>query len=199
VNTYAKAETLSGAKIAPLGWARAAALVIAFSLLTALSAQIVIPLPFTPIPVTGQTFMVLLTGALLGARLGALAMIAYVFEGAIGLPFFSAGRGGAAYLLLTPAFGYLLSYPLAAFVTGWLVERGWDRRFLTTTAAMAIGSVVILTGGWLGFLRLYTPAQAFVLSVAPFIVGDIIKVALAAAVLPTGWALIGRRKNSRQS
>lgn len=199
MNTYAKAETLSGAIFAPLSWARAAALVVAFSLLTALSAQIVIPLPFTPIPVTGQTFMVLLTGALLGARLGALAMIAYVFEGTIGLPFFSAGRGGAAYLLLTPAFGYLLSYPLAAFVTGWLVERGWDRRFLTATAAMAIGSVVILTGGWLGFLRFYSPAQAFVLGVAPFIVGDIIKVALAAAVLPTGWALIGRRKNSRQS
>ena len=197
MNTYAKAETLTGAIFAPLSWARAAALIVAFSLLTALSAQVIIPLPFTPIPVTGQTFMVLLTGALLGARLGALAMLAYVLEGAIGLPFFSAGRGGAAYLLLTPASGYLLSYPLAAFVTGWLAERGSDRRFVTAAAAMVIGSVVILTGGWLGFLRFYTPAQAFALGVVPFIIGDITKIALAAAVLPTGWALLGRRSGGR--
>src|SRR5215210_1495022 len=116
--SYAKAETLSSAVLAPMDWTRQLALVVAFSLLMALSAQFVIPLPWTPVPITGQTFVVLLTGALLGARLGALAMIAYLVEGASGLPFFRAGAGGLAYLLTSPTTGYLLSYPAAAFIVG---------------------------------------------------------------------------------
>lgn len=197
MDTYAKAETFVGATLAPLGWVKQVAVVVAFSLLVALAAQVAVPLPFTPIPLTLQTFAVLLTGALLGSRLGALTLMLYVLEGAAGLPFFSAGRGGAGYLLLTPACGYLLSYPVAAFATGWLAERGWDRRYLTAAAAMLVGSVVILFGGWLGFLRFQPPAQAFAMGVAPFIPGDLIKVALAAAVLPTGWSLLGRRRNTR--
>lgn len=197
METYAKAETFVGATLAPLGWVKQVVLVVAFSLLVALAAQVAVPLPFTPIPLTLQTFAVLLVGALLGSRLGALTMMLYVLEGAAGLPFFSAGRGGAGYLLLTPACGYLLSYPVAAFATGWLAERGWDRRYVTAAAAMLIGSLIILCGGWLGFLRFTPPAQAFALGVAPFIPGDLIKVALAAAVLPTGWAIVGRRRDAR--
>ncbi len=197
MNTYAKAETLTGALFAPLDWLRAGALVVAFSLLTALAAQVAIPLPFTPVPVTLQTFAVLLTGALLGKRLGALAMLVYLFEGACGLPFFSMGRGGAAHLLFAPTSGYLLAYPLAAFVTGWLAERGWDRRTVTAAAAMALGSAVIFAGGWLGLLRFMRPATAFMLGVVPFLAGDVIKLALAAAVLPSGWALL-RRTGTRR-
>ncbi len=198
MNTYAKAETLSGAFLAPLDWARSVALVVAFSLLTALAAQVVIPLPFTPVPLTGQTFAVLLTGALLGSRLGALAMIAYLFEGAVGLPFFRGGTSGAQhFIMLSPTTGYLLAFPLAAFVTGWLAERGWDRRFITAAAAMALGSFVILAGGW-AWLALFfkTGAEAFSAGVAPFLLGDIVKIALAAAALPAGWALV-RRKDAR--
>ncbi len=197
MNTYAKAETLTGALFAPLDWARSLALVLGFSLLTALAAQVAIPLPFTPVPVTMQTFAVLLTGALLGPRLGALAMCAYLVEGACGLPFFSFGRGGAVYLLFAPTSGYLLSYPLAAFVTGWLAARGWDRKFLPAVAAMAIGSIVILAGGWLGLLRFFSPTAALAQGVAPFLVGDVVKLALAAAVLPSGWALL-RRTGARE-
>ena len=195
MNTYvdAKAETLTGALLAPADWARKAALVVAFSLLVALSAQVAVPLPWTPVPLTLQTFAVLLTGALLGSRLGALALFAYLVEGAAGLPFFSAGRGGAAHLLLAPTAGYLLAYPVAAYVTGQLAERGWDRRYLSAAAAMALGSAVILAGGWAGMLRFYQPAQAFALGVAPFVAGDLLKIALAAAVLPSGWALVRRR------
>src|SRR5215210_5025602 len=142
--SYVKAETLTSAVLYPLDWTRRAMLVVGFSLLMALSAQFVIPLPWTPVPITGQTFVVLLTGALLGSRLGALAMIAYLIEGASGLPFFRAGGGGLTYLALSPTTGYLLSYPLAAFVVGLLAERGWDRRFTTAAAAMAIGSALIL-------------------------------------------------------
>ncbi len=190
--SYAKAGTLVGASVAPLDWVRSVALVVAFSLFVALCARIVIPLPFTPVPLTGQTFAVLLTGALLGSRLGALALLAYLAEGAVGLPFFRGGAGGAGHFAGATA-GYLLAFPLAAFVTGYLAERGWDRKFVTAAAAMALGSIVILAGGWLGLLRFYAPAQAFALGVAPFLAGDVVKIALAAAVLPSGWALARRK------
>ena len=193
MNTYAKAETLTGAWLAPLDRVKSVALVVAFSLFIALSAQVVIPLPFTPVPVTLQTFAVLLTGALLGSRLGAAALLLYVAEGAAGLPFFRGGNGGWLYLMVTPTAGYLLAYPLAAFVTGRLAERGWDRKFLSAAAAIAVGSIVILCGGWLGLLRFYSAGQAFALGVAPFIIGDIVKIALAAAALPSGWALLRKK------
>ena len=189
-SSYARAETLMTAAFAPLDWTRTLALVVAFSLLTALSAQIAIPLPFTPVPVTGQTFAVLLTGALLGARLGALAMLAYLIQGAVGLPFFRGGNGGAHYLLVAPTAGYLLSFPVAAFVTGRLAERGWDRRFLTAAAAIGLGSLVILFAGWLWLMRFFSPAEAFYAGVAPFIIGDIVKITLAASSLPLGWKLV---------
>lgn len=191
--SYARAETLLGEALAPLDGARSFALVVAFSLLTALAAQIAVPLPFTPVPLTGQVFAVLLTGALLGSRLGALAMLAYLAEGAAGLPFFFGGRGGAAHLLFSPTAGYLFAYPVAAFATGYLAERGWDRRYFRALAAMAIGSAVILFGGWAGLLRFFSPAQAFAQGVVPFIPGDVIKIALAAGVLPTGWAILRRK------
>ncbi|HWW74410.1 MAG TPA: biotin transporter BioY [Pyrinomonadaceae bacterium] len=196
MSTYAKAETLVGALAAPLDWTRSALLVVGFSLLTAAAAQVVLPLPWTPVPLTGQTFAVLLTGALLGPRLGALAMLAYLAEGAAGLPFFRAGAGGPAHLL-GPTAGYLVAFPAAAYVTGYLAERGWDRRFLTAAAAMALGSLVILACGW-AWLALLTgnAAAAFRLGVAPFLVGDVVKIALAAAALPAGWALL-RRLNAR--
>jgi biotin transport system substrate-specific component len=193
MNSYAKAETLTGAWLAPVDAVKSVVLVVAFSLFIALSAQVVIPLPFTPVPITLQTFAVLLTGALLGSRLGAAAVLAYLVEGAAGLPFFRGGNGGWLYLAVSPTAGYLLAYPLAAFLTGWLAERGWDRKFLTAAAAIGLGSLVILFGGWLGLLRFYTPVQAFALGVAPFIIGDIVKIALAAAALPSGWALLRRK------
>ena len=194
MNSYARAETLVGAVVAPLDWTRSALLVVGFSLLTAAAAQVVVPLPWTPVPLTGQTFAVLLTGALLGPRLGALAMLAYLAEGAAGLPFFRGGAGGVGHLA-GPTAGYLFAFPVAAYVTGYLAERGWDRRFVTAAAAMALGSFVILAGGWawLTFLS-GNAAQAFRLGVGWFLVGDVVKIALAAAVLPSGWALLRRLK-----
>lgn len=193
MSTYAKAETLVGAFAAPLDWTRSAAVVVGFSLLTALTAQVVVPLPFTPVPLTGQTFAVLLTGALLGPRLGALAMLAYLAEGAAGLPFFRGGAGGVGHLSGATA-GYLFAFPVAAYVTGYLAERGWDRRFVTAAAAMALGSLVILASGW-GWLALLLGdgAQAFRLGVVQFLAGDVVKIVLAAAALPAGWALLRRR------
>jgi biotin transport system substrate-specific component len=194
MSTYAKAETLVGAVAAPLDWTRSALLVLGFSLLTAAAAQVVVPLPFTPVPLTGQTFAVLLTGALLGPRLGALAMLAYLAEGAAGLPFFGGGAGGVGHFSGATA-GYLLAFPAAAYVTGYLAERGWDRRYLPAAAAMGLGSFVILACGWAWLALMFKGgAEAFRLGVAPFLPGDLLKVALAAAALPSGWALLRRLK-----
>ncbi|MDX6614484.1 MAG: biotin transport system substrate-specific component [Blastocatellia bacterium] len=192
--SFAKTDTLGSAALAPLDSVRSVGIVVAFSLLTALSAQVVIPM--WPVPMTGQTFVVLLTGALLGSRLGAAAMIVYLIEGASGLPFFQQGNGGLAYLL-GPTGGYLVAFPAAAFVTGAFAEHGWDKRFLTAAAAMFIGSILILLSGWAWLSVLRNPSFAFQAGVAPFIVGDIVKIALAAAVLPTGWALLRRRPSEK--
>src|SRR5689334_6204483 len=100
-SSYAKAETLTSAVFAPLDSVSSLILVVGFSLVTALAAQVAIPLPWTPVPITGQTFAVLLTGALLGSRLGALAMIVYLIEGASGLPFFAAGGSGPQHLFFS--------------------------------------------------------------------------------------------------
>jgi len=192
------ADTLLGTALAPLDWTRSISLVFVFSLLTALSAQIMIPAG--PVPITGQTFAVLLTGALLGSRLGAAAMIVYLIEGASGLPFFYGGRSGIAHLL-GPTGGYLVAFPAAAFITGAFAEHGWDKRFLTAAAAMAVGSVLIMLSGWAWFSYVTnTPALvAFKLNVLQFIPGDIIKILLAAAVLPSGWALLKHRSSDPKS
>ena len=189
---FAKSETLLGVALAPLDVVRQVGLVIGFSLLTALAAQVVIPIG--PIPITGQTFAVLLTGALLGSRLGAMAMIAYLVEGASGLPFFSGGHGGLLHLM-GPTGGYLIAFPAAAYVTGAFAEHGWDRRFLTAAAAMAIGSAIIMLSGWAWFsvVMRTSPMLTLYATVIKFIPGDIIKISLAAAVLPSGWKLVRKQ------
>ena len=194
--SFAKPETLIGTALAPLDWVRSVGVVLGFSLLMALSAQIVFPIG--PVPITGQTFVVLLTGALLGSRLGAITMIVYLIEGASGLPFFSSGRGGLAHLLGQTG-GYLVAFPAAAFITGAFAEHDWDRKFPTAIAAMAIGSVVIMLSGWAWFALLTnTPlAAAFKLTVLPFLPGDLIKIVLAAAALPAGWALLKRKASEK--
>jgi biotin transport system substrate-specific component len=178
-----------GAALAPLDSTRSAGLVIVFSLFIAACAQFSIQIG--PVPITGQSFAVLLTGALLGSRLGAAAVIAYLIEGALGLPFF-AGGGAGIVRFFGPTGGYLVAFPAAAFITGAFSEYGWDKRYVTAVAAMAIGSAVILLGGlgWFMVVMNTPPVAALKVSVLPFIAGDVIKIALAAAVLPTGWALL---------
>ena len=127
-----------------------------------------------------------------------MAMIVYLVEGASGLPFFYGGHGGLAHLL-GPTGGYLVAFPAGAFITGAFAENGWDKRFLTAVVAMAVGSLVILLAGWAWIMVLThtPPLAAFKVSVAPHIVGDIIKILLAAAVLPTGWAVLKRKASQK--
>jgi biotin transporter BioY len=123
-----------------------------------------------------------------------MAMIVYLVEGASGLPFFAGGMAGLPHLL-GPTGGYLIAFPAAAYITGAFAEQGWDRRFFTAAAAMAIGSIVIIVCGWLWFSYLThtSPLVALQLTALKFIPGDIIKISLAAAVLPSGWKLVRRK------
>ena len=202
MNTHSKADTfgadtLMGAALAPLDWTRSVGLVIVFSLFIAAAAQFAIHIG--PIPITGQTFAVLLTGALLGSRLGAAAVIAYLIEGAIGLPFFAPGGAPGLLRFFGPTGGYLIAFPAAAFVTGAFAEHGWDKNYPQAVAAMAIGSVIIFLGGWAWYALVMNtaPVAAFQIAVLPYLPGDVIKIALAAAVLPTGWALLKRKASGR--
>ena len=170
---------------------RQASLVALFSVLNGLAAQFRIDLPFTPIPITGHTFAVLVTGVLLGSRLGLVTMVAYVGEGVVGLPVFSGFKSGPLHLL-GPTGGYILGFVIGAYVVGLLAERGWDRRPMTTALAMAIGNVVIYACGLVWFSRFFGLDRAVALSVLPFIPGDIVKLVLATVLLPTGWKLLGR-------
>jgi biotin transport system substrate-specific component len=164
-------------------------MVVVFSAFVALSARVAIP--WWPVPMTLQPLAVLFTGATLGSRRGALALLLYLAEGAVGLPVF-AGGAGIAYML-GPTGGYLFSYPLAAGLVGWLAERGWDRKLAWTTAAMSLGLLVLYAFGvvWLAgfFGDLWT---ALVQGMLIFVPGDLVKIAIAGLALPGGWALARR-------
>jgi biotin transport system substrate-specific component len=173
--------------------------VLVVAALTAAAAQISVPLPFTPVPFTFQPLVVLLGGAALGSRLGLASQLLYLAAGAAGLPVFAASAElphGLA-RLTGPTGGYLMSYPMAALVTGLLAERGFDRRYLTSVAAMAAGLLVVFAGG-VSWLSLYTPgpdalATAVRAGLLPFVPADVVKILAGAAVLPRVWAFLGSR------
>jgi biotin transport system substrate-specific component len=163
--------------------------------LTATAAQFTIPLPFTSVPFVLTPLVVLLSGAALGSRLGAASQMLYLLAGLAGLPAFapSVTLPPGAGRLLGPTGGYLLAYPLAAFATGWLVERGWGRRYVSSAAAMLIGLAIIFLGGvsWLALSATQSWSTAIAAGFLPFVAFDVIKVAAAAASLPRAWAVLG--------
>lgn len=167
------------------------ALILGGSLLIAALAQIRIPLPFTPVPITGQTLAVLLIGTVLGARRGAAATVLYLLEGSAGLPFFSGGAAGFAHLM-GPTGGYLVSFPVAAFLVGWMAERRMDRKFITSLPAFIAGHALIFAAGvtWLSFY--VGRDQALVAGLLPFIPGAVVKTALLAVLLPGAWKYVDR-------
>jgi biotin transport system substrate-specific component len=187
----ARSLTLADAVLPRAGAVQDALLVLSASLITALAAQAAIPVPWSPVPITAQSFAVLLSGATLGPRRGFLAQLAYLAQGAIGLPYFAGGAGGAA-VFMGPTGGYLLAFPFAAALTGWLCARGWDRRFLTMVAAMLAGSAVIFALG-LAWLARFVPAQGLLAAgLLPFIPGDLVKSTLAAVAFPAVWRVVRR-------
>jgi biotin transport system substrate-specific component len=168
--------------------------VLFVTVLTIVAAQVSVPLPFTPVPFTLQPMVVLLGGAALGARLGMSAQILYLALGLAGLPVFAASpilpQGFGR--LLGPTGGYLMSYPLAAFVTGYLAQRGLDRRYFTSVLAMAAGLAIVFTCGvlWLAFGAHAGLASAVSAGLIPFIPADIVKLLLAATILPAAWKFL---------
>jgi biotin transport system substrate-specific component len=169
---------------------REVVLILAGCLLIVISAQIHIPLK--PVPITGQTFGVLLVGALLGSRRGALSMLTYLSWGIAGLPVFAGGGVGLTWLI-GPTGGYLVGFVAAAFLVGWLSERGWDRRKGKTAQAMLLGSLTIYVFGATWLARFVGWGGALELGIKPFLLGDVLKITLAALALPWGWSVIGAK------
>jgi biotin transport system substrate-specific component len=168
-------------------------LVIGAAALTSLAAQWEIHLPFTPVPVTGQTFAVLLTGAALGMTLGAAGQAVYVVAGALGLPVYAGGESGWSTATAQGSAGYLIGFIFAAGLVGFMAERRQDRTFPTMFTAFIAGSFIIYAFGVAGLMILLdlTFTEAVVAGVVPFILGDIIKAAAAGLLLPGAWRLVG--------
>ncbi len=168
-----------------------AALVVFGSLLLAVSAQFKIPL--YPVPVTGQTLVVLLIGMTYGPRLGGITVAAYLFEGALGLPVFAGGAAGVA-VLMGPTAGYLFGFLLAATAMGYLAERGMGRTVVSTIAAMVIGNCVIYLCGALWLANFIGFGQAIAAGVLPFLYGDALKLVVAAGLMPWAWRAVKSAK-----
>jgi biotin transport system substrate-specific component len=171
--------------------------VVAGSLIVAGLAQVSIRLHFTPVPITGQTLGVLLVGASLGAWRGGAALGLYLLEGGIGLPFFAGGSHGWSILTVSKlgaSGGYLLGFVAAALVVGYLAERGWDRSLGSSIGAMLIGEVMVYAFGlpWLAASLHISANTAYTYGLYPFIIGDLIKLGLAAGLLPAAWKLVNR-------
>ncbi|HKI43725.1 MAG TPA: biotin transporter BioY [Balneolales bacterium] len=163
-----------------------AALILSGSLMIALTAQIAIPLPFTPVPITGQMFGVLMIPALLGSRRGVMAVAAYLAEGLAGLPFFAGGMAGPAILMGTTG-GYLIGFLIAALVVGYLSEQGWDRKVGSTFLMMALAVLIDYAFGAIWLSHFLPSSMILDLGILPFVIGDALKVSLVAMVLPAGW------------
>ena len=202
--TLTPSQTLSSALIGPRAHSVFVSimLVLGGSLLIAASAQLALRLPISPVPITGQTFAVLIVGMALGSRLGALAALAYLAEGMF-LPVFAEFRTWAHPFTLWTA-GYLVGFVGAAWLTGWLAERGWDRRPVSTAAAMLLGNVVIYIPGtlWLGYMYAANTdfAGTALVSVvaikgfAHFLIGDALKLGLALLAFPAAWRWVQRNR-----
>ena len=165
---------------------------LAGSALIALCAQVSVP--FYPVPVTMQTFAVILIGLTYGWRLGGITVALYLVEGAIGLPVFAGGKGGMI-VLMGPTAGYIYGFFLAAVVCGWFAERGFDHSYLKLIVPLLAGNILLYTSGliWLGnFIGWDKPVLD--LGLYPFIPGDLLKIAMAAVLLPTAWKYVDRIK-----
>ncbi len=178
------------ADFVPGALARDLTLVLAGAAFTGLAAQVAIPIPGSPVPLTGQTFAALLVGASLGWQRGATSMLLYLIAGVAGVPWFQGGSSGAPVSL-----GYVVGFVFAGALVGLLAQRGGDRTPLRTFGTMALGNLAIYSVGvpWLMTATGMDLAKALSVGVLPFLVGDALKIALAAGVLPAAWALVRRR------
>lgn len=174
------------------------ALILAGTLLIAIGAKVSFSIPGTPVPVTGQTFGVLVAGGALGFRRGIASALLYVALGAIGLPLFALGQTGLA-VILSALGGYLVGFVVAAALVGRLAELGWDRNLVGSIGAMLLGEVAIyaIAVPWLAVATGISLADAVAQGLTPFVLGDAIKLVLAAGAFPVAWWIVGRRPGDR--
>lgn len=193
----AAAATLRQAAVPRTGLLTDALLVTLGAGLIAAAAQVSIALPFTPVPITGQTFAVLLVGSSLGMVRGGASGSLYLLVGLLGVPVYADGTGGWD-IVSGATGGYLIAFPIAAALAGWLAEQRWDRRFSSAVGAMLTGNVLIYAIGlpWLAIELDTGLERTLELGFYPFVVGDMVKLYLAAALLPTAWRLLGKRRDS---
>ncbi|MFR9796231.1 biotin transporter BioY [Streptomyces sp. MS06] len=179
------------ADLLPVSRARDAALVLGGAALTGLAAQLAVPVPGSPVPVTGQTFAALLVGTALGAGRGFLSLALYALAGIAGVPWFAGGASGAA----APSFGYILGMLLASTVVGALARRGADRGVWRMAGTMLLGEALIYAVGvpYLALATGMSATAAIAAGLTPFLLGDALKAALAMGALPGAWKLAGRR------
>jgi len=172
------------------GWLRDLILILLGALFVAALAQVEIPLPFTPVPITGQTFGVLLVGAALGSKRGALSLASYLALGVFGWPFFAGGTYGLD-VVTGATGGYLIGFVLSAFVIGLLAERGLERSIRTSLIPFMAGTMIIYICGvaWLSIV-LGSFSNAIAAGLLPFLLGDAIKLIVASLVLPGAWKLV---------
>ena len=172
------------------GWLRDLTLIVFGALLIAVLAQVKISLPFTPVPLTGQTFAVLLVGAALGSKRGITSMLLYIGLGALGLPVFAGGASGWMYLS-GPTLGYLVGFVIAVYIIGLLAERGMERSVQTSILPFLIGTVIIYVCGvtWLAIM-LGSLSKALAAGLFPFLIGDGIKLLAATLALPVSWKFV---------
>lgn len=166
-------------------------LTIGGSVFIALSAQVAVNVPFSPVPITGQTFAVLLIGAFFGRRLGTLAIIAYLLEGSVGLPVFAQAHAGLAHLF-GPTGGYLIGFIPAAYLCGYFTERGWGKSFIGALGMMIIGTIIIFISGLLWLAVLLDSQNLLMLGFYPYIGGAILKIILASLIISGSWQLLKR-------
>ena len=169
-------------------------LVVTGSILIAFAAQFYFPLPFSPVPITGQTFAVLLLAALYGHNRGGLTVLTYLILGIAGRPVFASGTFGIA-TIIGPTGGYLVGFLPAAYIVGFLSKKGWDRKVWTTATSMIIGNVVIYLVGTTWLSRFVGWDNVLQTGLIPFLIGDGAKIVLATLLLPTGWKLINRPRH----
>lgn len=168
-------------------------LLLSFNLLLVGLAQLAIQLPFSPVPITGQTLGVMLIAMALGRVRGTAVVTAYLLEGAAGLPVFASGTGGVA-ILFGPTGGYLLGFVASAWVVGSLADRGWDRNLLKSTLAMTFGTALIIVSGLAWLSRFVETDILLSVGFTPFVSGAVVKIMVAAVMLPAVWKFVGRKR-----
>jgi len=170
-------------------------LLLSFNLLLAATSYISFNLPYSPVPITGQTFGVLLTAMALGRIRGTGVVLAYLLEGCAGLPVFAGGTAGIM-KIIGPTGGYLIGFLAGAYVIGWLADQGWDKSYWKSVLAMIIGSAVIFAFGLIWLFKWVPAGMLLPIGLYPFLPGSVIKITLAAVILPSIWRFVKNDKNS---